>query len=278
MKRLAPLQTQRQAISREENTIPVSGEDLPLVLVVEDNSDVVSYLSACLEGHYRLEVAYDGQSGIEKGIERVPDLVISDVMMPRKDGFEVCLTLKSDTRTSHIPLVLLTAKADIESRLQGLEHGADVYLPKPFNKTELLVQLRRLLELRQRLQAHYLALAGASNAGELELGEKEENEFVLRIRRKVEEHLSDPGFSVDRLCREMAMSNSQLQRKLNALTGFAPNHFIRYIRMLDAQRLLKNTTLTVAEIAFQTGFEDPAYFTRAFKKEFGVTPTGYREG
>ncbi|MFZ2897980.1 MAG: two-component regulator propeller domain-containing protein [Saprospiraceae bacterium] len=261
---------------RKESLAPPSGPDLPLALIVEDNPDVVSYLSAFLEGQYRLEAAVNGREGIEKGLALVPDLIISDVMMPEKDGFEVCRFLKMDVRTSHIPIVLLTARADMDSRLQGLEHGADVYLPKPFHKEELLLHLRKLHELRKTLRAYYLSLAAGAPAQAPESTPKEEDEFVLRVRGLIEAHLSDPHYSVEQLCRELAMGYSNLHRKLTALTGYSANHFIRYIRLCEAKRLLRETPITISEAAFQSGFEDPAYFARAFKKEFGLTPTEWR--
>ncbi|MBK7407439.1 MAG: helix-turn-helix domain-containing protein [Saprospirales bacterium] len=261
-----------------ESLIPLDSVSLPLVLIIEDNKDVSNYIHSCLDAEYRSEKAYDGQQGIDKAIKLIPDLIISDVMMPEKDGFEVCRTLKKDPRTSHIPILLLTAKADIDSRLQGLECGADVYLPKPFHKTELLVQLRKLLELRETLRAYYLSLATDGRGEGQKSVPQEENEFVLRIRQKVEAHLADPTYSVDQLCQDLTMSYSQLHRKLKALTGYSANQFIRYIRLREAQRLMKENDYSIAEVAFNTGFEDPAYFSRAFKKEFGVTPTEWREG
>lgn len=255
---------------------------IPSVLLIEDNPDVVQYLSACLEGRYTLEVAYNGQQGVDKALEIVPDLVISDVMMPEMDGFEVCHTLKRDTRTSHIPVILLTARADIDSRLEGLERGADAYLPKPFNKEELLIRIRKLLELREKLQARYLALAVGQTGVATEKDsspstEKQEDEFVLKARSIIENHLDDVSFSLEGFCRELAMSRSQAHRKLTALTGYAPSQFIRYVRLSKAKVLLLDPERTISEVAYATGFADPGYFTRVFKKEFGVTPSEYVE-
>ncbi len=132
----------------------------PQILLIEDNPDVVAYVASFLDKDYQVKVGKDGQEGIEMALKNIPDLIISDVMMPYKDGFEVCNTLKNDERTSHIPIIMLTAKADIQSKLEGLERGADAYLPKPFHKEELLLRIKKLLELRQKLQQHYLSLAG----------------------------------------------------------------------------------------------------------------------
>ena len=253
----------------------------PLILLAEDNPDVVAYLASCLNGRYRLAVAKDGREAIEIATDTVPDLVISDVMMPHKDGFEVCRALRGDERTSHIPIVMLTAKADLDSKLEGLEHGADAYLAKPFHKEELLLRIRKLLELRQQLRQHYLAVAGLAPgfmAGKpLPAMANTEDRFVQKVRDVVEAHLDDNAFDVEQLCREIAMSHSQLHRKLSALTGFAATKFIRLIRLNKAQELLQNPALSITAIAFDTGFNDPSYFGRVFRQEFGVSPQEWRD-
>ncbi|MCB0535827.1 MAG: response regulator, partial [Saprospiraceae bacterium] len=163
-------------------TVQSAQRPLPLALLIEDNRDVVRYLSYCLEADYRIEVASNGLEGIEKALKIVPDIIVSDVMMPGKDGFEVCKILKSDERSSHIPIILLTAKADIGSKLKGLERGADAYLPKPFYKEELLIRLRKLLELRQSLRQYYLSLAtgteGSNPLPKTSAPERKEDAFV----------------------------------------------------------------------------------------------------
>jgi signal transduction histidine kinase/ligand-binding sensor domain-containing protein/DNA-binding response OmpR family regulator len=253
----------------------------PLVLLIEDNSDVIRYLTACLQQHYRIAVAANGQKGVHKATGLVPDLIVSDVMMPEMDGFEVTQILKNDERTSHIPIILLTAKTDMDSKMEGLERGADAYLTKPFHQEELLIRLKKLLELRHKLRQHYLSLAGHSGAAlslpeEVAL-EKTENVFVQKVRVKVEAHLNDSHFNVQHLCREVGMSHSQLHRKLAALTGYSSSRFIRYIRLSKAKNLLSETDETIASVAFDTGFSDPAYFTRVFRKEFGVAPTEFKQ-
>jgi CheY-like chemotaxis protein/AraC-like DNA-binding protein len=259
------------------------GEGAPLLLLIEDNPDVVKYLFTCLPG-YRIEVAQDGEIGIEKAFDLIPDLILSDVMMPKKDGFEVCQILKNDERTSHVPIILLTAKADVESKLAGLERGADAYLPKPFHKEELLVRIRKLLELRQKLQAHYFALAtgsagAASTSADLaESFAAVEDAFVLKLRGIIESHLDDAGFSVEQLCREAAMSRAQLFRKLRALTGQSAGGLIRSIRIAKAKQLLReDPSLTIAAVAYDTGFSDPDYFAKVFKEEVGVPPSEWRK-
>jgi signal transduction histidine kinase/ligand-binding sensor domain-containing protein/CheY-like chemotaxis protein/AraC-like DNA-binding protein len=246
----------------------------PLVQIVEDNADVVLYLRACLEADYRLVIAPNGKAGLEQAFADIPDLLISDVMMPEMDGFELCQRLKADERTNHIPIILLTARADADSRLQGIRHGADAYMAKPFHKEELLLQIQNLLTGRRVLQAHYLALAAQPSAATAPV--TEENAFVLKARAIVEVHLNNHHFDVEQFCREIGMSNSNLHRKLSALTGRSANQFIRYIRLSKACELLKDPEQTIAAIADDCGFNDPVYFTRAFKQEFGVTPSEWR--
>ncbi|MCO6489321.1 MAG: helix-turn-helix domain-containing protein [Phaeodactylibacter sp.] len=274
----APMQARQD--TNKMKPVADSGE-LPLVLLVEDNQDVAQYIRSCLEGSYRLDMAHNGREGIDKALELVPDLIVSDVMMPEKDGFELAQMLKNDPRTSHIPIILLTAKADLASRLEGLERGADAYLPKPFYKEELLVRSRKLLELRRTLQAHYLSMAAGGTAPPAPSGspaEQVENAFVLQVRAIVEAHLTSVDFTVEQLAREVFMSRSQLHRKLTALTGYSANRFVRYIRLSKARELLKDPSLAISSIAYDSGFTDPVYFARVFKQEFGVTPTEYRRG
>jgi signal transduction histidine kinase/DNA-binding response OmpR family regulator len=258
-----------------EKPVAAGLDELPLVLIIEDNKDVAHYIRSCLEAGYRLETAYNGKEGIDKAIELVPDLIISDVMMPEKDGFEVCDTLKHDERTSHIPVVLLTAKADMESRIAGLRRGADAYLAKPFNREELKVRLEQLIELRRALQKRYAGLQP------LELSDEEhqlEDEFLLKVRGIIEEHLSDASFDLPRLCRAVGMSRSQIFRKLKALTGQSTTQVIRSYRLHRARDMLKKSDLNVSEVAYEVGFTNPAYFTRTFKEEFGVAPSEVKNG
>jgi signal transduction histidine kinase/DNA-binding response OmpR family regulator len=252
----------------------------PVLLVVEDNPDVVAYLTGLLGKTYETHVATDGRAGIEKALELVPDIIISDVMMPEKDGYEVCETLKNDERTSHIPIILLTAKATDADRLTGLRRGADAYLMKPFNKEELFVRLKKLVELRRRLQERY---AGRRN----DIFEKNvisetpseptlEDLFLQKIRQAIEAKMDDTELGIVHLCRAASLSHTQLFRKLKALTGLNPTLFIRKVRLQRAAELLKTTELNVSEIAYEVGFSDPNYFSRAFHEEYGRTPSEER--
>ena len=264
---------------------------MPLILVVEDNPDVARYLGTCLEGIYRIEYAIDGRAGIERAIELIPDIVISDVMMPEADGFEVCRFLKEDPRTSHIPVILLTALSDVRDRLEGLRRGADAYLTKPFYEEELLITIEQLLKLRQILRHRYadlsLIVPGPDGAihDELVISPSSrpnesfdwpmEDAFMIRLLAVITDHMDDAEFTVEELNKKMGMSNTQLFRKLKALTDLSANQLIRHVRLGRAKELLQHSDLTVAEIAYQTGFTDPSYFTRIFSREVGVTPTEF---
>lgn len=255
----------------------------PLILLVEDNVDVVAYTASCLPD-YRLAVAQDGQEGFDIAQDLIPDLIIADVMMPVMDGFELCRRLRHDERTSHIPIIFLTAKADLESKLEGLQQGADAYLKKPFHREELLVRVKKLLELRQSLQAYYLRKAGIGNdqqpaslpAVPPAAAAKLEDAFVTKVRLAIEANLSNADFTVADLCKLVFISHSQLHRKLEALTGCAPNKFIRIIRLNKAKELLTNDLESIGSIALDCGFNDPGYFARVFKQEYGVTPQEWR--
>jgi signal transduction histidine kinase/DNA-binding response OmpR family regulator len=273
----------------EAHTIDIGSErgrhELPLILLVEDNADVVAYTASCLPD-YRLAVGKDGMEGFEIATEIIPDLIITDVMMPFMDGFELCRKLRNDEHTSHIPIIMLTAKADIESKMEGLEIGADAYLEKPFNREELLIRIKKLLELRKNLQQFYLKKAGLQTdvssteivavVAEERALHKKEDAFVKKVREDIEAHFQDSNFTVEQLCKLVFMSHSQLHRKLEALTGCSPNKFIRIIRLNKAKELLKQPTNSIASIALDCGYNDPGYFARVFKQEFGVTPQEWR--
>ncbi len=271
-----PLSGQSVAPARQE---PATGDpsSRPQLLIVEDNPDVVEYLGACLYRHYQLDFAYNGRAGIEKAQENVPDIIISDVMMPEKDGFELCDTLKNDERTSHIPIILLTARATAADRIAGLRRGADAYLAKPFQPDELLVTLANLVALRRRLQERYAQIS-APLPPAAEPGLQIEDAFLQKVRALVDSRLSDPDLEMPQLERALAMSRSQIFRKIKALTGKSPSLFIRSIRLARAQELLRTTARTVSEIAYDTGFSSPQYFSDAFLEEFGIRPSDARAG
>jgi len=258
-----------------------TGGELPQLLVIEDNPDVMAYIIACLQNEYRIECAYNGREGIEKAVETVPDLILSDVMMPEKDGLEVCNALKNDERTSHIPIVLLTAKADVESRIAGLRRGADVYLSKPFHEEELRLNLANLLEQRKKWQDRFGKLdltESTVESPDLPRADVEpEDAFLKKIRQHLTEHLADTTFDGPRLARAMLLSEVQLYRKIKALTGKSTAIYIRSVRLHKGLELLRSTTLTISEIAYDVGFDDPNYFSRTFSQEFGAAPSEMRK-
>lgn len=254
--------------AREEET---TDSGLPTLLIVEDSPDIVTYLKSCLEGQYEILTAPNGRLGVDRAIETIPDIIISDVMMPEMDGFELCDTLKNDERTSHIPIVLLTAKATVEDRIAGLKRGADAYLPKPFNKEELLVRLEKLVELRAKLQERYASLAPPSPPVDPAL--QMEDEFVQKVLQLVEENLDNENFGGQDIADQIFLSRTQVHRKLKALTGKSTGHFIRTVRLHKAMELLQSGTVSVKEAAYDVGFTDPAYFSRVFSEEFGPPPS-----
>lgn len=247
---------------------------LPQVLLIEDSPDMVTYIVSCLEKDFDLRLAKNGQEGINLAKEFIPDLIISDVMMPIKDGYEVCGELKNEIKTSHIPIILLTAKADLESRLEGFEKGADAYLAKPFHSEELNMRISKLLESREKLQSFYLSQLGNSPHQLKE--ENPENQFILKIQQVIQENMLIEDFSVENLCIDFGISHSQLHRKLMALIGISPNKLINQIKLEKAKELLQNPSLNISQVAFQSGFNDPGYFSRIFKTEFGKTPQNWR--
>lgn len=253
-----------------EQTIVLNSE-LPLVLIIEDNLDVVHYLKTCLLNKYETIHAVNGIEGIEMALEKIPDIIISDVMMPGKDGFEVCETLKSDERSDHIPIVLLTAKVTIEDRLTGLSHGADAYLAKPFNKEELFTRLDQLISLRKKL-INKLQKEGLRTL----LKKKPKNpqlQFLEKVEKLIHENIGNSSFGSGELANKLLISESQVYRKIKAITGKSTAVFIRSIRLQHAKELLLSADKTVSEVAYEVGFNDPSWFSRAFKDEFGVTPS-----
>lgn len=259
---------------------PVNGlnddDQRPLLLIVEDNPDVRFYIMECVREEYRLALAENGAEGIRQAQELVPDLIISDVMMPEKDGYELCDTLKNDERTSHIPIILLTAKADNASRIAGLRRGADAYLAKPFNLEELLANLYMLTERQKRMRAYFSKTANSELAPETPEQKEDydvEHEFIRKVRAIIEANFANENFALPQLCQELNMSRSQLFRKLKALVDTTPSDFIRAYRLQKAKSLLETSDLTVSEVAWQVGYKDVPHFSRSFQEMFGFSPS-----
>ena len=274
-----------------KNGLTTSESHLDKLLLIDDNPDIIIYLKQLLKGKYDITVARDGIEGVNIALESVPDIILSDVMMPGKDGYELCNTLKSDRRTSHIPIILLTAKAGQEDKIIGLKGGADAYLTKPFDKKELFVRLEKLIESRLSLQRYYLSSTfenmpkssrkprpiGTANETEITTHIDIESEFLIKIKELVISRLDDPQLGVKDLCKKAGLSSMQVNRKLKALTGKTANQFIRSLRLEKANKLLKNSSLNISEIAYDVGFSDPNYFSRVFSDTYGISPTEFRK-
>lgn len=248
-------------------------DELPKLLVVEDNTELRSFLSDQLKNDYVVLQASNGIEGKDIAFAEIPDMILSDVMMPLMNGVELCQLLKADIRTSHIPLILLTAKSGEESKLEGLTAGADDYITKPFNLDILKVKIRNVIETRRRNQKAFQQQIQIepSKITVSSLDEK----LIRKALDYTEQHMSDPDFSVEELSRELGMSRVHLYKKLSSLTGKTPIEFIRIIRLKRAAQLLQESQLTVSEIAYEVGFNNPKYFRKYFKDEFGVLPSLY---
>jgi len=250
-----------------------SGLQPPLVLIVEDNPDVISYIRSFLDQDYRVITAINGVDGWQKALEKYPDLIISDVMMPEMDGFELCHKLKSDENTCHIPVILLTAKADLDSRIEGLGFGADDYISKPFEARELQARAKNLIEQRQKLWEKFSQTIEI-NPGEIATSSMDE-QFLKRLLDVFETHVAESDFSTEDFAREVGMSRSNLHRKLQALTNQPTHEFLRTLRLKRAAQLLQKSTGTVTEIAYAVGFNNLSHFTKIFSQHFGKTPSQF---
>lgn len=248
----------------------------PLVLIIDDNSGMRAYLRSVLEEKYNVTEAVDGQQGLERARREVPKLVVCDVMMPVMDGLEFTRRLKADTATSHIPVILLTARTLGEQREEGYGSGADSYLTKPFSGSVLLARIDNLLRSRTMLRS--LFAGDKKEQEEEELLGAQDQTFVGKLRDVIRRNLSDSDFSVERIGEEIGLSRVQLYRKVKALTGQTPVELLRKARLEKARQMIMRTDRSVAEIAYEVGFTSPSYFNKCFKDEFGTSPGGLREG
>ncbi|MEM7035690.1 MAG: response regulator [Bacteroidota bacterium] len=246
-------------------------EDAPLVLVVEDHPDMREHIRDALGSGFRTILAEDGAAGLAQAQQAIPDIVVTDVTMPEMDGFELCQALKTDRATSHIPVVMLTARAEAESRLEGLQTGADAYLSKPFNQVELQTVLQNLLRTQQALRDQLQQKMFVKPEAKAQLSMEEQ--FVKSCRDLMEIHLANEFFGVEQMATEMGMSRKTLHRKLTALTGQTPNQFIRNFRLEAAMQMLQNKSGPVGEIAFLTGFSSHSYFSKCFMEYFKRSPS-----
>lgn len=250
--------------------------DRPLVLIIDDNNGMRAYLRSILQDHYNVSEAVDGQQGLERARREVPKLVVCDVMMPVMDGLEFTRRLKADTATSHIPVILLTARSLSEQREEGYGTGADSYLTKPFTGSLLLARIDNLIHSRTLLRSLFSGNSKEEEKEEEMLGAQDQT-FVTKLREVIRDNMSDSDFSVERIGEEIGLSRVQLYRKVKALTGQTPVELLRKARLERGRRLIEKTEKSVSEIAYEVGFTSPSYFNKCFKDEFGISPGAMRE-
>lgn len=254
-----------------ENTGVEESADKEMVLVIDDNQDVRDYVKMLLQDKYVVVEAVNGLEGVKQAMKYVPDVVVCDVMMPVMDGIACCKRLKSELQTSHIPVLMLTAYAMDEQRIQGYDSGADAYLTKPFNAKLLMTRIRNLIDNRKRLKslAEDVTGGGKQSLGEVDKG------FVEKLKTLIDEKMGDSELSVEDLGAELGLGRVQLYRKTKSLTGYAPNELLRIARLKKAASLLASSEKTVAEITYEVGFSSPSYFTRCYKDYFGESPSEF---
>ncbi len=249
----------------------------PKILLVEDEQNIARLFKFNLsKAGYEIAHAINGDEGFKMVKSFEPDLIISDIMMPRMDGFALCNAVKDSIETCHIPIILLTSKTGDESRIEGYYKGADVYVDKPFNLKELDLQVRNLLRSRENLRKHFAKFASLQETVS-QLGNKDQM-FIRNLTETVQKHLDDGNFDVDMFCREINVSRTLMHMKLKKITGLSTTEFIKNIRLNEARKMLLEGRLTVSEIAYRVGFNDPAYFSKSFKKLFNQTPSAIVRG
>ena len=268
-------ESNRKVTDEDSDVMELQENNRPVILIVDDNEDILNYLESLLRDNYLVKTAENGKKGVDLAIQEIPDLVISDVMMPLLDGFELCKMLKTDERTSHIPVILLTAKSDDISKIEGYDIGADIYHVKPFNGKLLKSQIKSLMANRQNLRKYF----NSGNLNSLDnhsINQFDQN-FIQKAMTFVADNIEKTDFNQDQLASALNVSKRQLYRKISALTGQTVHEFITLIRMNHAKELLFIQELSISEVAYRVGFTEPANFSRTFSKQFGETPTAFRK-
>ena len=261
------LQTKLTAFENSNN----KSKDKTL-LIIDDNSELRSYLNNELDTNYNILLAENGKIGFELANKHIPDIIITDVMMPVMDGIELCEMIKNDLRTSHIPIMMITAKGMEVDKIKGIDSGADVYLQKPFNMNVLKSHLKQLISTRKILFKKYLSgIDFSENTTSLD------QEFILNVLNYINKNISDNNLNVENLADELLLSRSKLYRKIKALTGLTANEFIRNVRLEKSKEILENSEFSISEICYKVGFSSPSYFTKCFKLQYGVLPKEVRE-
>ncbi|QNP51343.1 response regulator [Hymenobacter qilianensis] len=245
-----------------------------MILVIEDNEDVRDFVVQKLAPHFQVSSAADGDTGLRLAAETIPDLIVCDVMLPGLTGLEVVTQLRADWRTSHIPVVMLTARNAPEQQLEGVQSGADLYLTKPFNPTFLLESIRTLLANRAHLREHFRRELSVDTA--TVAPQRVDQKFLAELTAIVEANLTRTDLSVEDVARSLGISRVQLYRKVKALLGTGVTDFIQGIRLTKARQILLDDSLTIAEVAYQTGFSSPSYFSTAFKAKYQISPSEFK--
>ena len=245
--------------------------NLPVALIVEDNDDLRHFITDIIKDYYEVLTAENGLQGERMAFEHIPDIVISDIMMPKKDGYELCHYLKLNTKTCHIPIIMLTAKAGQDSKIEGLTQGADAYLTKPFDDKELLLRMKNLIDSRKKLWEHFKAL-DMLLIDDIEVNSIDDK-FLQDVFSCIKNNMDNEQFSVEDIARTVGFSRSQLHRKLKALSGKSANQLVVEVRLNEAHRLLKQKAGSVSEIAYSVGYSNLSYFTKSFKEKFGMLPS-----
>jgi DNA-binding response OmpR family regulator len=267
-------------IPQETTNLPINNlvlndtDEQPTVLLIEDNTELRSFIKTCIDHTWQVIEASNGEEGVQKALDILPDLVISDVMMPIKDGYMVCDDLKNNELTSHIPIILLTAKSSMDAKLKGLRTGADDYLTKPFNSEELRARMDNLVTIRRQLRQRYYQSSMTNNTSEVEDDlTPPDREFLRRLILVLDQHLQDETLGIEELAQKMFISRVQLHRKLKAITDQNATDFVRDYRLNRAMSMLRNREGMVFEVASQVGFTSEKYFSRVFKDKFGIPPS-----
>ncbi len=258
--------------SIEEIETAALKEDKTIILIVEDNYDMREYIKESLGENYIIEEAANGEQGIRKALKIIPDLIISDMMMPKMDGNEMTKFLKNDEKTSHIPIIILTARSGQENKLEGLQTGADDYLTKPFDLKEIQIRIENLITIRKKLQEKFGKIAYLSKYSGKKLLSIDE-QFINKVLKVIEDHISEEDFSIEDFGSEVGMSRTQLYRKLKAVTGMPASIYLRTIRLSKAKKMIEDKAGTISEVSYSVGFSSPSYFTKCFKEEFGYLPS-----